>query len=362
MSDNIYLSPQIIDDEIKQAVMRVLDSGAFILKNKSKEFETGFTQYIGARHGALVSSATSALHLGLKALGISDGEVIVPSHTAFPTIEAVIHAGARPVFVDIDSETFTMDPKLVEQHITPRTKAIIPVHLYGHAADVDPIAELAESRGIHLIEDAAQAHGAEYKGKRVGARGAFSIFSFYPSKNLSVCGDGGILLTNNDDVAGYVRMMRDHGRVDKYSHDRVGFNMRFNEIQAAVGVIHLKRLDRYNDRRRAIAATYRSQLADVVTVPAEQEWSKHVYHMFVIRTQQRDQLAAFLKERGIHTGIHYPLACHQQPAMRDLPKGPLPETENAVKEILSLPISPHLRDDEVQRVCEAVRSFFSNAQ
>ena len=286
-------------------------------------------------------------------------EVIVPSHTAFPTMEPLIHCGARPVFVDID-DTYCLDVGLVEAAITPRTVGIIPVHLYGHPVNLEPVLEIAAKRKLWVLEDCAQAQGAKYNGKTVGSLGHFGAFSFFPSKNLTVLGDGGCLVTNDAALADKVRMLRNHGRKDKYLHEFTGFNVRFNEIQGAIGRVMLKHLDGFNERRRAIAARYDERLQGVAITPPQRPWARAVYHMYVVRVQRRDELQKFLKDRAIETGIHYPVPNHQQPAITskfsNLPR--LPKTEAAVKEILSLPIHGEMPLNDADRVCEAIVEFY----
>jgi dTDP-4-amino-4,6-dideoxygalactose transaminase len=297
------------------------------------------------------------LHL---AMGLKPGdEALVPSHTAFPTMEPLIHCGATPVFIDID-ETYCMDADQIEAAITPRTVGIIPVHLYGHPANLDRIFAIATRHKLWVLEDCAQAQGAKYSGRTVGSLGLAGAFSFFPSKNLTVLGDGGCLATNDAALAEKVRMLRNHGRKDKYLHEFTGFNVRFNEIQAAIGRVMLQHLDGFNERRRAIAARYRERLKGIVIPPVEMPWATAVYHMFVIRAERRDELQRFLKDRGIETGIHYPVPNHQQPAITSkfskIPR--LPRTEQAVKEILSLPIHGEMPVEDADRVCEAIAEFY----
>jgi dTDP-4-amino-4,6-dideoxygalactose transaminase len=360
----VPLSKPFINGEIRQAVLDVLDSGRFILGPQCQEFERDLARFAGRKHAVLSSSWTAGVYLLHLAMALRAGdEVIVPSHTAFPSIEPMLHCGARPAFVDID-DTYCMDPELVEAAITPRTVGILPVHLYGHPADLDRITEIARRHDLWVIEDCAQAHGALYKGRPVGSIGMAGAFSFYPSKNLTVLGDGGCVVTDDDAIADRIRMLRDHGRRGKYTHEVAGFNLRFNEIQAAAGRVGLRHLEQLNARRRAAAARYRERLAGIVGLPGEHEWATPVYHMFVIRTPRRDELAGFLKERGIETGIHYPVPNHLQPAitsiMRNLPA--LPRTEQAVGEILSLPIHGEIAFDDVDYVCDCIIEYAASEQ
>jgi len=356
----IPLSRPLVDDEIKKAVIAAVESGWYILGPQCTAFEKEFAAYNGAKHAVLTSSATAALWMLIKAFNARAGdEILVPAHTAFPTIEAICFAGAIPVFVDID-DSYTVDLEDAAAKVSPRTVGFVPVHLYGHPADLDGILRLCSERSLWLLEDCAQAHGAAWQGRKVGSFGRAGAFSFYPSKNLTVMGDGGLLVTDDDDVAGRCRRLRDHGRLNKDVHAEVGFNLRFNDIQAAVGRVLLRRLDAMNDRRRALAARYARGLRGLpLGLPAEAPGARHVYHLYVIRTRQRDALAKSLKERGIATGIHYPVASHKQPAVEHLNSPPLARTERAVQEILTLPISAGHTDAEVDEVIAAIRAFFA---
>jgi len=355
----VPLSRPPVDDEIKAAVLAAIDSRQYILGPECRAFEQEFAGYIGVKHAVLTSSATAALWTALKAFGVkSSDEVLVPSHTAFPTVEAICFAGAVPVFVDID-DTYTVDLEDAAAKISPRTVGFVPVHLYGHPANLAGIVELCSTLGLWLLEDCAQAHGAAWHGRKVGRFGRAGAFSFYPSKNLTVMGDGGLLVTDDDDVAARCRRLRDHGRLNKDVHAEVGFNLRFNDIQAAVGRVLLRRLDTMNDRRRTLAERYARGLSGLpLVLPTEAPGARHVYHLYVVRTRERDALAKFLKERGIATGIHYPVPCHKQPALEHLNPPPLPRTERVVEEILTLPISAGHADAEVDEVIAAVRAFF----
>jgi dTDP-4-amino-4,6-dideoxygalactose transaminase len=278
----IPLSRPPVDDEIKAAVLAAIDSRHYILGPECQAFEQEFGRYLGTRHTVLTSSATAAIWMALKAFGVkAEDEVLVPSHTAFPTVEAVCFAGAVPVFVDVD-ESYTVDPTDAEAKISARTVGVVPVHLYGHPADLDGIRRLCAERSLWLLEDCAQAHGAAWRGRKVGTFGRAGVFSFYPSKNLTVMGDGGLLVTDDDDVAARCRRLRDHGRLNKDVHAEVGFNLRFNDIQAAVGRVLLRRLDAMNDHRRALAARYGAGLAGLpLGLPAEAPGAHHVYHLYV---------------------------------------------------------------------------------
>jgi dTDP-4-amino-4,6-dideoxygalactose transaminase len=365
----VPLSKPYVDKEMKESVLEVIDSGQYILGNHCRNFEKEFAQFIGVKHAVLTSSGTSAIFLCLKALEVGSGDgILVPSLTAFPTVEPVFHVGAQPIFIDID-ETFTMDPRQIEEILKRgsqipgirKMRGILPVHLYGHPANMDFILDIAKHYGLFVLEDCCQAHGARYQGKRVGSMGMAGCFSFYPSKNLTVFGDGGILVTDDEDLAKQCRMYRDHGRKEKYEHELVGYNLRFNEIQAAVGRLQLRRLDGFNESRRQIARWYGDGLKGLpVITPKVQDWAEPVFHLYVIQTSKRDPLATYLKERGIQTGIHYPIPNHQQPAVRNAmgPQPKLERTEEAAKNILSLPMYPELDKEKVDFVCSAIREFF----
>jgi len=348
-----------VDDEIKQAVLAAIDSRQYILGPQSREFEAELARYVGVRHCVLSNSATAGLWLTLRALGVKAGdEILVPSHTAFPTIEAICFADATPIFVDADAY-YTMDPADAAAKATPRTVGVLPVHLYGQPVELDAVRELASRLGVWMLEDCAQAHGAAWRGRRVGSFGRAAVFSFYPSKNLTVMGDGGAVVTDDDEIAARCRRLRDHGRLNKDVHSEVGFNLRFNDIQAAIGRVLLRRLDAMNDRRRALATRYDAALAGLpLELPGERAQARHVYHLYVVRTPRRDDLAAFLKARGIQTGVHYPVATHRQPAVERFAGPPLPRTERLVDEILTLPISAGHTEAEIDAVAAAVREFF----
>ncbi len=339
-----------------------LESGRYILAEQCAAFERELAEYVGVRYCVLSSSWTAAVTLLHEAMDLRPGdEVIVPAHTAFPTIEPLIHRGALPVFVEVD-DSYCLDPAAVEAAVSARTVGIIPVHLYGHPADMDGILSVAAKRGLWVLEDCAQAHGARHRGRRVGSLGTAGAFSFYPSKNLTVFGDGGCIVTDDRTIADKVRMLRDHGRSSKYVHERVGYNLRFNEMQAAAGRVMLRHLDRLNAHRRSVAARYRERLAELVQTPVEKPWAEAVYHMFVVRARRRDALAEFLASRGVGTGVHYPVPNHRQPAIEQrfdkLPS--LPRTEALVGEILSLPVFGELALEDVDYVCDQIAEFARN--
>ena len=353
----IPLSKMYVDDQIQETVLKVLNSGRYINGENLHSFEKEFAQFCNTEFAIGVSSGTSAILLSLMALGIGKGdEVIVPAHTFIATATPAIFLGASIVYADIDPETYTIDPAEIQRKISRRTRAIIPVHLYGHPCDMDPINKLAGEYSLHVIEDACQAHGAAYKGKRTGSLGDIACFSFYPSKNMTVLGDGGMITTNDAELAQKVIMLRDHGRTQKYTHELLGLNCRLSEIHAAIGREQLRHLPEWNASRREVATRYRTLLDNCgVALPIEKEWAEHVYYMYVIRTGQRDKLATYLKERGIETGIHYPVPLHQQPCIKANVR--LPITEKYADEILSLPMYPQLGEDEVQYVASAVKYF-----
>jgi dTDP-4-amino-4,6-dideoxygalactose transaminase len=348
-----------IQGEVESAVKEILASGNYVSGKRVAAFETAFAAYSETAHCAAVNSGTSALHLALLAAGVGPGdEVITVPFTFVATVAAICYIGATPVFVDIDPATFTIDPSRVAAAVTPRTKAIIPVHLYGHPADMDPILEAAAPHGIPVIEDAAQAHGARYRGRRAGSLGHLACFSFYPGKNLGACGEGGAVVTGNPSWDKTIRMLRDWGQEKKYHHDLRGFNYRMDEVQAAILSIKLTRLDSANARRAAHAAEYSRLLAgtDVVT-PRAAAWAAHVYHVYAIRAPRRDALQERLRSAGIQTGIHYPIPVHLTKAYSNLGYSPgdFPECERAAAEVLSLPMFPELTPAQIATVAAAVR-------
>ncbi|NLF38896.1 DegT/DnrJ/EryC1/StrS family aminotransferase [bacterium] len=347
---------EAIRAELDEALRRVVDSGWYILGPEVEAFEREFAAYVGTAHCIGVASGTDALTLAVRAAGVGAGdEVITVSHTAVATVAAIEMAGATPVLVDIDDRSYTIDAAQVERAITPRTRAIIPVHLYGQAADMDALMAVAKAHGLTVIEDCAQAHGARYKGRMAGTFGALATFSFYPTKNLGALGDGGAVVTNDAGLAERVRLLRQYGWRERYVSAISGMNSRLDEMQAAVLRVKLRHLDEWNAARRRIAAVYTAALENVVP-PAECAGRTHVYHLYVIRSARRDALMASLKSRGIGTAIHYPLPVHLQPAYKAIaPPTGLPVTERIGREILSLPMYPELRGDEVDAVAAAVR-------
>ncbi len=352
---------QAMRPEIDAALQRVLDGHVYILGKEVERFETGFAAYVGAAHAIGVANGTDALHLALRALEIgADHEVIVPAHTAVPTAAAIEMSGATPKFVDITADRYGLDPALVERAIGPRTRAIMPVHLYGHPADLGPLLEIARRRGLKLIEDCAQAHGARWRDRRVGAIGDIGCFSLYPTKNLGAIGDAGIVTTNDAALAQRLRQLRQYGWRTGQLSEIAGFNSRLDELQAAILNVKLGHLDAGNARRRAIAERYLEAFGNLpMALPHVEPDCEAVYHLFVVRTPQRDALKAHLQARGVVAGIHYPVPCHHHPVYRGrFGDVRLPVTEHVVGEILSLPMYPELTDAQVARVIDAVVSYF----
>jgi dTDP-4-amino-4,6-dideoxygalactose transaminase len=352
---------QTIRTEIREAIDRVLGLCEFTLGSEVAAFESEFAEYSGARHGIAVNSGTSALHLALLAAGIGPGDqVITVPFTFVATVAAVIYTGARPVFVDIDPYSYTIDVSQIEGVITPRTKAILPVHLYGQPADLDAIVDIARRHRLVVIEDAAQAHGAEYKGRRVGPIGDLGCFSFYPTKNLGAYGEGGMVLTNRPEYERTIRMLRDWGQEQKYRHVLRGYNYRMEGLQGAILRVKLRHLEAWTEARRAHAVRYNALLAGCdVQTPQAMAYARHVYHVYAIRTPERDTLQRGLTEQGIQTGIHYPVPVNLQPAYADLgyPPGAFPHAEAAAREVLSLPLYPEMQSEAVEQVAQAIRKL-----
>jgi dTDP-4-amino-4,6-dideoxygalactose transaminase len=355
-----------IRDEVRQAIDEVLESMQLTIGPNVRAFDKEWAEYCGTAHAVGVGSGTDALQLAIRACGVSSGdEVITVSFSFFATVEAILYANARPILVDVDERTMLMDIASVASRITPRTKAIIPVHLYGRTVDIKPLRQLAQDRGITIIEDAAQAHGALLDdGKKAGSGGRVNCFSFYCSKNLGAYGEAGSITTNDEKLADDLRALREHGQATRYYHPVVGYNARLDEIQAAVLRIKLRRLDGWNARRRQIATRYNQLLADSgVTTPEIPAGGRHNFYVYVIRVPggRRDALRAFLTERGIGTQIHYPVPIHLQEAMQFLGyrKGDLPVTERVADEVLSLPMYAELTDEQTDRVAQGVREFMT---
>jgi dTDP-4-amino-4,6-dideoxygalactose transaminase len=349
-----------IHAEIDPAVQTTIEETAFIGGGRVKALEDAFAAYCGAAFGVGCSSGTAALHLALESAGIGRGdEVILPVHTFIATAEAVLHAGATPVFVDIEPRTYCLDPALIEDAITERTKAIIPVHLYGQMADMDPILEIAGRRNLLVIEDAAQAHGAYLGKRRAGSMGTFGCFSFYPGKNLGAYGDAGAVVTSDEGHRDRMERLANHGRETKYTHGMVGYNYRLDGIQAAVLSVKLKHLDDWNESRRRVAHRY-NELLEGTNVEAPVEERGHVYHLYVIQCDDPVGMGKALDEDGISTGIHYPVPLHLQPCLADIPgaeKGRFPVAERIAGRILSLPMFPEMSEEQITRVAEGVKRF-----
>ena len=345
-----------IGNELDCAVRRVMESGCFTQGPEKKAFEKEFAHWVGGRYAVGLNSGSDALYLALRALGVGDGdEVITVSHTFVSTVDAIVRCGARPVFVDIDPETYCMDVSSLKEFLTKRTRAIIPVHLYGHPAEMDTVTDLAGDRGLAVVEDACQAHGARYNGQMVGTIGDIGCFSFYPSKNLGCFGDGGMIVTDNEVLARKVQMLGNYGQEEKYHFRCTGINSRLDEIQAAVLSVKLRHLETWNEQRRKIAQFYRSHLnSGDLTLPIERPGIYHVYHQFVVRNRARDQLLEKIRH-VVRTAVHYPVPVHLQPAYSGYgPHVSLAVTEKICKEIVSLPVHPWLSGEELQQVVDEV--------
>ena len=349
----IPLAKPIITEEMKRAVRRVLDSGRFVEGTETEKFEEKFAKYCGVDFGIGVSSGTSALYLSLLACGVKSGdEVIVPANTFVSVAFAISRLKARPIFVDVD-ETYNIDPELIAEKISERTRAIIPTHLYGQACDMKEIGEIASRYDLKIVEDACQAHGAAYGGGKVGSLGDVGCFSFYPSKNMTVAGDGGMVVTNREEIAERIRSLRNYGQTEKNVHTCMGYNSRLSEISAAIGIEQLKHLDEWNEKRKKNAKEYTSRLKGLVETPVEK--NDHVYHLYVIRTRDRDGLRAYLSQKEIETGIHYPLPVYKQPFYnQDIS---CPVAEGYSRQILSLPMYPQLGRDEIGKVTESIEKY-----
>jgi dTDP-4-amino-4,6-dideoxygalactose transaminase len=350
-----------LKDEINGAIARVFESSQFVLGKEVAAFEEEFGAYCSAAHGVGVNSGASSLHLALLAAGIGPGdEVITVPFTFYATVAAIHYVGATPALVDIDPRTFNIDPRQIESKITPRTRAILVVHLFGQTADMDPIIEIARRHKLLVIEDAAQAHGAEYKGRRAGSIGDIGCFSFYPSKNLGAAGEGGMLVTNNSEYARIVRSLRNWGEKEKYLPVLRGYNYRMPGLQAAILRVKLRRLEAWTEARRALAAEYDRLLDDAGIIrPYAMPGSRHVYCLYTIRAAQRDRFRRLLDEAGIQTAIHYPHPIHLMPAYADAryKEGDFPVAEECARSVLSLPLYPHMQPEQVHRVCEVIRNI-----
>ncbi len=356
-----------IQTEISAAIQRVLSECNFVLGPQVEEFERDFARFVDCEHAVGVSSGLDALRLALMTVGIGPGdEVILPANTYVATALAVSAVGARPVLVDCDPQTYNIDVNLIELAVTPRTKAIVPVHLTGQAADMDPILEVAGRHGLRVIEDAAQSHGTLHKGRSCGSVGSMGCFSFYPGKNLGAYGDGGMVTTDDPELATRVRRLRNYGQTAKYRHTEKGLNARLDTLQAAILSVKLRHLPRWNKARATHAEGYKDLLTGVGDLVFQQEaqYSTHVYHLFIVETECRDALRERLDAREIHTGIHYPIPIHLQRAYQDLDHkaGDFPEAERLAKRMLSLPMFPELRREQIERVAEEIKEFFADGQ
>lgn len=349
-----------IKPDVDAAVQGVLDSAQFVLGPAVASFEKGFAAYCGTAEAIGVNSGTSALHLALLAAGVAPGdEVITVPFTFVATVAAIEYAGAKPVFVDIDPIYYTMDPAQLESAITPRTRAVVPVHLYGQPADMDPIVEIANRRGLAVIEDACQSHGAEYRGRRCGSIGALGCFSFYPGKNLGAYGEGGAVVTDDPTLAARIRLLRSWGEGARYTHTVRGFNYRMDGIQGAVLDVKLRHIDRWTAARRAHAASYARFLEDTpAALPRVREGATHVYHVHAVRVPRRESVRAALAEAGVQTGVHYPIPVHLQPAYQDLgyARHDFPVAERLADEVLSIPIFPELTGEQIETIAAVIRA------
>lgn len=357
---NMKIHYHAYKQELDQAVARVMESGHYILGPELDKFEADFAKFLGAKYTVGCASGTEAIYLALVACGVVPGdEVLVVAHTAVPTISAISMTGATPVFVDINASTYVMREIELEAKITPKTKVIVPVHIYGHMADMETIMKVAQKHGLKVMEDVAQATGATYRGQTAGTIGDYGAFSFYPSKNLGAFGDGGAISTNSEESYKKLIMLRNYGQSKRYYHDIIGINSRLDEIQCAILGAQLPFVHQWNDRRREIAARYTEGLKNVVVTPVEQQGCKHVYHLYVVQTPYRDELQQYLLDRGIQCLIHYPIPAHLQQAYAFLgyKPGDLPTTEHVVKRILSLPMFPELTDEQVDEVIEGIKDF-----
>jgi len=361
----IPLASPAFDDEMKNAAIDALSGEPFVLGESVFRFEEEFAKYCGVHYAVSTSSGTCALHLSLIALGIKSGNRVITTPASFiATANAALHVNAVPVFADIDIRTYNVDPVLLKNKMTEKTKVIVPVHLYGYPADMNSISEISRERRVDVVEDACQAHGAEYYGRKAGSIGDVGCFSFYSTKNMTVCGDGGMIVTDDEKIAKIVAKLRDCGRISHYEHDAVGFTSRLNTVNAAIGRVQLKRLEEWNERRRTVAKLYDSLLSDlddIVLPPNGESEVKPVYHLYVIRTHFRDALKTWLEQNGVQCGIHYPFPIHLQPIYRKLfgyNVGDFPKSELLCKTALSLPMFPGLEKQEIDYVCEKIHEFF----
>ena len=362
---SIPLAKPVFDREMEQAAVNAFRNERFVLGESVSKFEEEFAKYCGVDHAVSTSSGTSALCIALTALNIERGDSVITTPASFvATANSVLHSSGMPKFADIDLETYNLDPERLEAAVETRTRAVIPVHLYGFPADVDSMKEVAVKKGIAVVEDACQAHGGLHKNSKVGSLGDVACFSFYPSKNMTVAGDGGMLVTNDEKIAGKAARLRDCGRQSKYVHDLVGYTARLNTVNAAIGRVQLKHLNEWNEKRRRNARTYNGLLSDVEGLhlpPAGDESTRPVYHLYVVRTSLRDGLKQWLGSKGIECGVHYTLPIHLQPIYREMfgfKEGAFPNTEELCRTCLSIPMYPDLSENEVRFVCDRIHEFF----
>jgi perosamine synthetase len=359
----VHLGNPIFDDEMREAAVLALQNERFVLGESVFKFEEEFARYCGSKFAVSTSSGTNALQFSLLALGVGRGdEVITTPYSFVASANVALHVNASPVFADVDVSTFNIDPKAIAEKVSEKTKAIIPVHLYGYPADMGPILETAKERGLSVVEDACQAHGAEYFGKKAGSVGDVGCFSFYPSKNMTVCGDGGMVVTDNEEVAKKVAKLRDCGRVSHYEHDIIGYTSRLNTVNAAIGRVQLRRLNEWNEKRRENAKIYDSILSssvDILLPPSGSTDILPVYHLYVIRAHYRDRLREWLAKGGVQTGVHYPIPIHLQPCYKQFghSRGEYPNSEYLSDTVLSLPMYPDLNIDEIEYVCKRIAEF-----
>lgn len=363
---NLKAQYESIKDEMDKAIHEVIDNTAFAGGPYAKKFEEAFAEFCQTKYAVGVANGTEALWIPMLMLSIGPGdEVITTPNTFIATAEAISFTGAKPVFVDVIDETYSMDPSQLEDAVTERTKAIMPVHIFGQVCDMNPIMDIANKHDLYVIEDACQAQGAEYKGKKAGSIGIAGAFSFYPGKNLGAYGEAGGIVTNDDELASKLNIFRDHGQSKKYYHDIVGWNARMDGIQGAVLSVKLKYLDQWNESRRQNAELYNKKLAEIneIKLPVEADYAKHIYHIYAIRTEKRDELMAHLNANGIGCGIHYPIPVHLQKAYGDLKiSKSFPISEKSAKEFISLPMFPELSEEQINNVSETIKMFFAKSK
>jgi len=359
---NISIAKPTMQQDEKDAVWDIMESGALAQGSKVAEFEKLFSEFIGTKHAIATSNGTTALHIGLLSIGIRPGDEVITSPFSFmATATSIIFTGAKPVFADIDPDSWNIDPESVRKVVTPNTKAIMPVQLYGQSADMDPLREIAVENDLMIIEDSCQAHGAEYRRKRVGSIGDCGAFSFYPTKNMTT-GEGGMITTDSEETAEEARLLRNHGQTSRYEHAIVGYNFRMTNIHAAIGVVQLGKLPGFNKKRQENAAFFTEELKGIegIQSPFIAPYNTHVFHQYTIKVRGRNELRAFLKERGIATGVYYPDVLYNYPAIKPYYNGSQPNAERATTEVLSLPVHPHLKSEELEYIVECIREWESS--